>query len=91
MEPLLRLPLEDRGEGLPERPPCFPKMGRIFCECENTMKRYECGTRRSFWIHAQTIADMADDATRRDYMLRIGKDQRRDLGRAAKILIGEKA
>ena len=87
----LALPLEDRGAGLPERPPCFPKSGRIFCECTNTMKSYECSGRRKFWLHALTIAHMPSDAVRREYMLGIGRPDRRDLGRAAQLLISEGA
>lgn len=79
----------DRGEGLPERPACFPGVGRIFCECENTMRRYECAGRRKFWIHALTIAHMATDAMRREYMLSLARADRRDLGRAAQLLIAE--
>lgn len=63
-------------------------MGKIFCECANTMNQYTCAARRSFWLHAQTIADMPTDAVRREYMLGIGKVDRRNLGRAAKLLMG---
>jgi hypothetical protein len=53
------------------------------------MRKFECAARRQVWLHAQTLACMPDDAARRTYMLSIAKSERRNLGRAAQILIEE--
>ena len=53
------------------------------------MRKYECAERRQFWMHAKTIADMPDDTARRNYMLSIGRESRRNLARAALILLSE--
>lgn len=54
------------------------------------MRKFECAARRKFWTHAKVIADMPDDASRRSYMLSIAPAERRNLGRAALMLIDER-
>lgn len=54
------------------------------------MTRLECASRRTFWLQAQTIADLQTDAMRREYMLALPIASRRALGVAAKALIAER-
>jgi hypothetical protein len=79
--------MERDSDGLPGKPACFPDSGKILCDCERTMKKFDCAARRTFWMHAKTIADLPDDLARREHMLGLAKAHRRELGRAARSLM----
>ena len=76
------------SNGLPAKPACFPAIGKIRCDCEMTMKKYECASRRTFWLQAKTVADLPDDSARREYMLGVSAHDRPMLRRAALELLG---
>ena len=82
---------------VPARPECFGQMGPITCPCSawNTRERNDCIASRYLWIAAQTVADLATNRARQDYVDLVGSIRgsaaAAALKAAAKELMAEKA